>query len=116
LVSGTRKNKSFDFEQYTAKDTFSGRFTPPTIAKLFPAALLLANSASFFESSALRSKKELALTPLAFALLAWDILNESELWLVSLCQPRSYKYVQTNFQWESELFGGFLIAGDFHNN
>lgn len=45
---------------------------------LFPAALFFLNSASCFDISALRSKKEVALTPLALALAEWDIEAEKE--------------------------------------
>ena len=50
--------------------TLSGRFTPPIILVLPPAAFAFAKSASCFDSSALRSKKELALIPLALDLFA----------------------------------------------
>ena len=49
--------------------TLSSRFTPPMMAVLFPDPLALAKSASCLESSALRSKNELALIPLALDLL-----------------------------------------------
>ena len=48
--------------------TLSGRFTPPTSAALFPTTLFFENSSSFFASSALRSRKDDALTPAARAL------------------------------------------------
>lgn len=55
--------------------TLSGLLMPPTIGGRFelepdPDAFDALNSSCFFESSALRSKKELELTPEAFARLA----------------------------------------------
>ena len=57
IRKGSRSNPQF---------TLSGRCTPPTMKLAFPAALPLVNSSSRLEISAFRSKKELALTPLAF--------------------------------------------------
>ena len=51
----------------------SGRLTPPTIEVLLPEALALAKSASCFDSSDFRSKKEVALMPFALDLLLCDI-------------------------------------------
>jgi len=53
--------------------TLSGRLTPPTICVLLPDALFLVNSACCLESSALRSKNELVLTPFALGFDEWDI-------------------------------------------
>lgn len=50
-------------------NTLSGRFTPPTTARWRPSAFAFANSISFLESSDLRSKNDVALTPFALALL-----------------------------------------------
>ena len=47
-------------------NTLSGRLGPPAIAVLFPAALSFEISSSFFASSALSSRKELALIALDF--------------------------------------------------
>lgn len=55
------------------RHTLSGRLTPPTIAVLLPEALAFAKSASCLDSSAFRSKKEVALIPFALDLLLCDI-------------------------------------------
>jgi hypothetical protein len=61
--------------------TLSGRLGPPAMVVLFPAALSFEISSSFFASSALSSRKELALMALDFALVVGAILEQhGQIW------------------------------------